>query len=94
MYNQLICSPKVPYCTLSEEECVERVAGEPTHCLVSCEGLYANIEQVTEDLDLNENSAGIQMLLSIFDFFNSHKESFAKNIVFDSASESLSKCVL
>ena len=78
-------------CTVVEEECMEEVAGEQDGCLVTCTGLYADIQHTKDHLDFNEGSQGIKLLLNIFDLYNSHKDSFAKNIVFDPASESLSK---
>ena len=70
---------------------MEEVAGEQEGCLVTCTGLYADIEHTKDHMDFEENSKGIKLLLSIFDLYNSHKDSFAKNIVFDPASDSLSK---
>ena len=52
---------------------------------MSCTGLYADLEHIT---DITSDS---KMLITIFDLYKSHKDSFAKNIVFDSASESFSK---
>ena len=70
---------------------MEEVASDPGHCLVTCTGLYADIEHIKDDLDMTSNSKGIQLLLSVFDLYKTHKDSYVKNIVFDPASESLSK---
>ena len=70
---------------------MEEVAGGRGDCLVTCTGLYADIEHSKDHINIDEDSTGIQLLLSIFDLYNSHKDSFAKNLVFDPASESLSK---
>ena len=70
---------------------MEEVAGEQDDCMVTCTGLYADIEHTANHLNYNEKSKGMKLLLSVFELYNSHKDSFAKNIAFDPASESLSK---
>ena len=82
---------QVPYCTQEHEGCMEEVASDRGHCLVTCTGLYADIEHNKDDLNITSNARGIQRLVSIFDLYKSHKETFAKNIMFDPTSESLSK---
>ena len=70
---------------------MEEVGGAQDDCLVTCTGLFADIEHTKDDLNLTSNSEGVQLLVSIFQLYKSHKDSFAKNIVFDPTSESLSK---
>ena len=78
--------PQVSFCTLESEECMEEVAHSPADCLVSCDGLYADIQHVRD----SSNTGGAQ-LASIIKQYNMHKELFARNIFFDPEVESLSE---
>ena len=73
-------------CTLEEEGCVDEVVRSASACLVSCEGVYADIQHIT-DTDTSSNS----QFTSIFEQYNSHKEGIAKNIYFDPVAEHLSE---
>ena len=66
---------------------VEEVAGGPDHCLVSCEGLYADIQH----LPGQNTSDTSQQLISIVRSYNLLKEKVAKSMIFDSPSASFSK---
>ena len=64
---------------------MEEVAGGPDGCLVSCEGLYADTQHLRGEIPTGHQ------LASIIENYNSHKNSFAKNIFFDPDAESLSE---
>ena len=66
---------------MDREECLEEVAGMPGDCLMSCEGLYAVIKHVR----------GTSSPPSWSSRYNSFKDTFSKNILFDPAAKNLSK---
>ena len=77
-------SPQVSYCTLEQEVCLEEVAGMPDGCLVSCGGLYADIQHV-------KGATTTEALQLIIGQYNAIKDEFSKNILFDPAAKHLSK---
>lgn len=83
-------------CGLEQEECVTKVSQERGGCLVSCTGLYADVQSLDGNLNITANSTqeGIRLLVSIFDKYNEHKNSYAKSLMFDPSSDSFSKFVL
>ena len=60
---------------------------ETDDCVVSCEGLYADIE-FSDGISSEEDS---KILMSIIRHYNSHKEKILKNMAFDLKYNSLSK---
>ena len=65
---------------------MDEVVKSPSSCLVSCEGLYADIEHIT-----GKDTSSNPQFTSIFQQYNSHKEGVAKNIYFDPEAETLSE---
>ena len=61
--------------------------GESDACLVSCNGLYADIQHINATQDFDQ-------LTSIIKQYNEHKSLYAKNLGFDPSSDSFSKLVL
>ena len=61
-------------------------SGEADACLVSCNGLYADIQHINATEDFNQ-------LSSIINQYNEHKSLYAKNMGFDPSSDSFSKWV-
>ena len=75
------------FCTIGEEHCVSEVTQRANDCIVSCEGLYADIEHTSGSTTTNSYA----QLLPIFKNYNSQKEKIAKHMVFDPVSDSSSK---
>ena len=69
---------------------MSEASGEPSGCLVSCEGLYADIHH------FNDTGAydGSQQLISLLKDYSLLKEQVAKSLVFDQDSLTLSKHLL
>ena len=58
-------------------------SGETDDCLVACDGLYADMRHIDATEDFKE-------LTAIFKQNNSHRDLYAKNMVFDPSSDSFS----
>ena len=78
---------QVSFCTIGEDHCVSEVNEHANDCIVSCEGLYADIEHTSGSTTSNS----YVQLLPIFKNYNSQKEKIAKHMVFDPVSDSSRK---
>ena len=84
LLHELDITSQVSYCTLGEEECVSEATEAADDCLVSCYGLYADIQHTKE-------TATKDNLMYIIEGYTKFKDQFSKSMVFDPASDTLSK---
>ena len=69
-------------CTVGDQQCVSEATGGADDCLVSCDGLYADIQYFSDSATEN-----FKHIKTIMEQYNAHKDKFAKSLVFDLGKE-------